>query len=122
MNDSNKIHKAIINKALLIFKMVFSDKEDSSINGQQVEEIKLSESSSQDTISDETHILYIEELLSQGKLVEFINRVCEDHKSNQVLQDSWKELINLLEVCLSRYPCLVAQEKRRCWSIFDGVS
>lgn len=101
-NYSNEIREEIIKKALLIFNTAFSEDtanglEESKTYKEQLKESVFFENFNQEKASEALYTLYIEELLSQGKLGEFIKKLCEDHQSDQTLQDAKEELINLLE-------------------------
>jgi len=100
--NSDKIREEIIRKTLFIFNTVFTDDKTVEVEGskngeEQLKESESSESSNQGKTSEVNYTLYIEELLSQGKLGGFVNKICEEHQSNQALQDAKEELINLLE-------------------------
>jgi len=100
--NSDKIREEIISKALFIFNTVFTDEKTVEVEGskngeEQLKESESSEPSNQGKTSEATYTLYIEELLSQEKLGGFVKKICEEHQSNQALQDAKEELVNLLE-------------------------
>lgn len=98
----SKIKKEIINKTLAIFRIVFDKDIDYSLKNKKndrklLNKQKLPANINLEGASDVVYIAYIEELISSRKLEYFIEKVCEEYKSNQVLQDLKEDLIRLLK-------------------------
>jgi hypothetical protein len=96
----HEIKTQIVAKALHIFNAVFGGNGDIDLkdkNPEELESFKLLRTSSQGGSPEGIYKICIEELLSKGELGEFFERVCEEHKFNQDLQDKKNELMSLLK-------------------------